>query len=76
MRYDPERRSKIMAWLAEQGVDITVIPHLAKPTPTPQASEGMSRYRALCPSAGLVFHNGNCRLAGSRRPGELCLIRL
>ncbi|CAK0783071.1 hypothetical protein CVIRNUC_006266 [Coccomyxa viridis] len=40
MRYDLERRARVMAWLVEQGVDITTIPQLAKPTPTPQASEG------------------------------------
>ena len=40
MRYDPERRAAIMAWLACQGVDITSIPRLAKHSPTPQASEG------------------------------------
>ena len=40
MRYDPERRAAVMAWLANQGVDISNIPHLAKNSPTPQASEG------------------------------------
>ena len=40
MRYDPERRAAIMAWLVQQGVEITNIPHLAKHSPTPQASEG------------------------------------
>ena len=40
MRYDPERRAAIMAWLVRQGVEITNIPHLAKHSPTPQASEG------------------------------------
>ena len=47
MRYDLERRARVMAWLAEQGVDITTIPQLAKPTPTPQASEGKPRRPAL-----------------------------
>lgn len=61
MRYDPKRRSRVMAWLAEQGIDITAIPQLAKPAPTPQASEGVTRYSALHCSVRLVFHHENPR---------------
>lgn len=42
MRYDPNRRAAVMTWLAEQGVDVTTIPRLAKHSPTPEASEGES----------------------------------
>ena len=42
MRYDPDRRAAVMTWLAEQGVDVTNIPRLAKHSPTPEASEGES----------------------------------
>lgn len=40
MRYDPERRAAIMAWLGQQGVDISVIARLTKQSANPQASEG------------------------------------
>lgn len=50
MRYDPKRRAAIMAWLGQQGVDITSIPRLAKHSPTPEASEGGALPRPSCTS--------------------------
>ena len=48
MRYDPERRTAVMAWLAHQGLDISNIPRLAKNSPTPQASEGGAYLTLSC----------------------------
>ena len=57
MRYDPKRRARVMAWLTEQGVDITAIPQLAKPTPTPQASEGTNQLSATCLFTIFISHH-------------------
>ena len=63
MRYDPERRAAVMAWLAQQGVDVSRIPRLAKHSPTPQASEGEAFHRVSCSSHHLLVtwrQRGSC----------------
>ena len=57
MRYDPDRRAAIMAWLAEQDVDVTNIPRLQKHSPTLEASEGRTLLTFYLATALMFAHS-------------------
>ncbi len=57
MRYDPDRRAAIMAWLAEQDVDVTNIPRLQKHSPTLEASEGRTLLTFCLATALMSAHS-------------------